>query len=192
MNQILEWLAGSDLRSDGMSNEVAEFVLKNPDILGDLLEGLMERDDVIRGRTADALEKVARRVPEWMHPHLPLLIEMAQEDCVAMVKMHLAMIFGHLASYGESVEEIISVLDEMLDEKKVFAKSWAISSLCIYARLYPQERDRIVDRIAPLQNDKSIAIRTRVRKAMVVLTDENAPFPKGWVKAEGMRYLEEG
>ena len=45
MNQILEWLAGSDLRSDGMSNEVAEFVLKTPDILGDLLEGLREGDD---------------------------------------------------------------------------------------------------------------------------------------------------
>lgn len=192
MNQVLEWLAGSDLRSDGMSNEVAEFVLKNPAVIGDLLEGLRQQNDVIRGRTADALEKIARHEPEWLVPHLPLLIEMAQEDRVAMVRMHLAMIFGHLANYGEHAEEVISALDGMLDEKKVFAKSWAISSLCIYARLYPQARDRIVDRIAPLRNDKSIAIRTRVRNAMVVLTTEKAPFPKGWVKAKGMKYLEEG
>ncbi len=192
MNQILEWLAGSDLRSDGMSNEVAEFVLKTPDILGDLLEGLREGDDVVRGRTTDALEKIARHEPEWLVSHLPLLIEMAQEDRVALVKMHLAMIFGHLANYGEHAEEMKSALDGMLDEEKVFAKSWAISSLCIYARLYPRECERIVDRFAPLRNDQSIAIRTRVKKAMVVLTNEKAPFPKGWVKAEGLKYLEEG
>lgn len=97
-----------------------------------------------------------------------------------------------LEDFGEHAEEVISALDGMLDEKKVFAKSWAISSLCIYARLYPQARDRIVDRIAPLRNDKSSAIRTRVRNAMVVLTTEKAPFPKGWVKAKGLKYLEEG
>ena len=192
MNQLLEWLTGTDLRSDGMSNEVAEFVLKNPAVVGDLLEGLRERDDVVRGRTADALEKIARHEPEWLHPHLPLLIEMAQEDRVAMVKMHLAMIFGHLVNYGEQAEEMILALDRMLDQEKVFTKSWAISSLCIYARLYPQQCERILDRVAPLRNDKSIAIRTRVKNAMVVLTNEKAPFPKGWVKGEGLKYLEEG
>lgn len=46
--------------------------------------------------------------------------------------------------------------------------------------------------IQAMRNDKSIAIRTRVRKAMVVLTNEKAPFPRGWVKAEGLRYLEQG
>jgi hypothetical protein len=67
-----------------------------------------------------------------------------------------------------------------------------ISSLCIYARLYPQERERIIESVAPLHKDPSIAIRTRVRYAMALLTDDEAPFPKGWVKAEGLKYLEEG
>ncbi|NIS79337.1 MAG: hypothetical protein GTO14_03745 [Anaerolineales bacterium] len=73
----------------------------------------------------------------------------------------------------------------MLDGEGVFARSWVIASVCIMGRKYPQERARIVDSIARLQNDPSIAIRTRVRNALMVLTtDESAPFPKGWIKSQ--------
>jgi hypothetical protein len=106
--------------------------------------------------------------------------------------MHIAMILGHLATFEELAEENVSTLLEMLHGKKVFVRSWVISSLCIYARLYPTKRDRIVKSIAPLHNDSSIAIRTRVRYAMGVLSDDRKPFPKGWVKAEGLKHLERG
>jgi hypothetical protein len=33
MNHLLQWLAGGDLRSDGVSNEVVEFVLANGESL---------------------------------------------------------------------------------------------------------------------------------------------------------------
>jgi hypothetical protein len=192
MNQILSWLSEGDRRGDGLSDEVAEFVLKNPKVLDDLLEGLREHDHVVRGRTADALEKIVRKKPEWLVDQIPLLREMARVEDIANVDMHLAMIFGHLASDKELAEDNISILLGMLKLKRVFVRAWVISSLCIYARLYPAERDRIIERIAPLHKDPSIAIRTRVRYAMPLLTNEKAPFPTGWVKAEGLRYLEGG
>jgi hypothetical protein len=70
VNQMLTWLSGGDLRSDGMANEAAQFVLENPQIIDDLMVGLNEPDDVIRGRTADALEKVARERPDLLIDHL--------------------------------------------------------------------------------------------------------------------------
>lgn len=191
MNQILSWLSEGDRRGDGLSDQVADFVLRNPAILGDLLEGLGESDHVIRGRTADALEKISRREPEWVSDQVPVLRDLAEADDSAQVGMHMAMIFGHLAQNEGLAEDNIDTLLSMLREKKVFVRSWVISSLCIYARLYPEVRERIVDRIAPMRDDPSIAIRTRVRYAMRLLTDEAKPFPKGWVKAEGLRYLEE-
>lgn len=52
MNQLLEWLSGGDLRSDGMANEAADFVLAHPELLGELLAGLDQPEDLIRGRPA--------------------------------------------------------------------------------------------------------------------------------------------
>lgn len=190
MNQVLSWLMEGDRRGDGLSNEVADFVLANPRVLGDLLEGLKEEDHVLRGRTMDALEKIARREPMWLRDQIPILRKMAVVEESANAGMHIAMIFGHLANDLSLAEENVAALLEMLGKEKVFIRAWVISSLCIYARMYPDFRDRIVESIAPLREDPSIALRTRVRYAMGVLTDDTALFPKGWVKAEGLNYLE--
>lgn len=183
-NQLLEWLSGGDLRSDGAANEVAAFVLANEDLVSDLMEGLNATDDVVRGRASDALEKVARERPDLVIERLGDLIHLAREDAVTMVRMHMAMLFGHLAMYEQAADQITATLLEMLTQEGVFARSWAISSLCIMARKYPHRRSDILPQIEPLQRDASTAIRARARKALVLLTDPQAPFPKGWVKSE--------
>ena len=84
-------------------------------------------------------------------------------------------------------DKIVDALFKLLSSGSAFARSWTISSLCIVARLYPQHIARITQRIADLQDDESIAIRTRVRYALDLLTNPSAPFPKGWVKSETIR-----
>jgi hypothetical protein len=189
MNQILAWLSGGDIRSDGMANEAAEFVLSNPELYPDLYEGLSVEDDIIRSRASDALEKVARVKPELLVGNLPELIDIAKTESKAAVKLHLAMIFGHLAVYEDEKEQLISALVHLLKDTSVFAKSWAITSLCIVGRKYPQENNRILKEITPLQNDSSIAVRSKVKKAIVLLTDEDAPFIDGWIKSEHLKHL---
>jgi HEAT repeat protein len=184
MNQLLEWLSGGDLRSDGMSSEVAAIVLKNPDLFDDLFEGLNEPDDVIRGRVADALEKVSRSRPDLLADHVSELIEVARNDSVVMVKMHLAMILGHLADHEEKVEAITYALLDLLQDESVFVKSWAIVGLCLIGRMYPSRRKQIVDKISGFKKDSSIAIRSKVQKAVNLLVNEDVPFPKGWIKRE--------
>ncbi len=189
MNTILDWLAGSDLRSDGLANEVADVVLKNPSLFEEVIVGLDETNDVIRGRKADALEKIARVKPDLLIEYLPKLFQVAAEDSVPMVKMHLAMIMGHLAIFHEYVDPLSDCLLELLEDESVFTKSWAIVSLCILARKYPRLQPRIVDNIAAYGRDESIAIRTRVRKALNLLTKDDVPFPKGWIKSEHLKEL---
>jgi len=187
MNQVLEWLSGGDLRSDGLSQEVSEFVLNNPQVFDDLYAGLCVEDDVVHGRTADALEKVTRSRPDLLEAHLAELINITQAEMVVMVKMHLAMIFGHLAVFEEHVDDLVSVLFYLLDDGYVFVRSWTISSLCIIGRKYSEENGRILERMLPLENDNSIAIRTRVRYAMNILTVPNYPFPKRWIKSDHLQ-----
>ncbi len=187
MNQILTWLSGGDLRSDGMADEAARFVLKNPQIIDDLMVGLSESDDVIRGRTADALEKIARQRPDLLIAHLHQMVDLVGMEQVPMVKMHLAMIFGHLAVYEDSVEQLISVLYDLLEDESVFTSSWAIASLCIIGRKYPRECQRVLNRLSQLQGDPGVAIRSRTTKALEILTNPKKEFPKGWIKSEHLQ-----
>jgi HEAT repeat protein len=189
MNQILQWLSGGDLRSDGMSNEAAEFILENPQLFDELFDGLKSENDVIRSRTADALEKVARGKPELFINRLPELINSAKNDQVAMVKMHLAMILGHLVVCDEKIEEIVSALLILLGDESAFTRSWSIVSLCILGKKYPSKSKNIFESIARYQTDSSIAIRTRVRKAIELLVNEDAKFPKGWIKSTHLQDL---
>lgn len=184
MNQILQWLDEGDLRSDGLSNEVVAIVLQQPDLMADLIEGLDHQDDVVRGHTADALEKIGRSHPELLEGYTPKLLACMQTDPVAMVRMHLAMIFGHLAMYEARADDFIAALLTVLEDESVFAASWAIVSLCILGRMYPGRRDEILQQIVALQGHESVAIRSRVRKAVRVLSDEEAAFPQGWIKSE--------
>jgi hypothetical protein len=187
MSQLLGWLSGGDLRSDGLANEAAQFILQNPDLLGDLLAGLNDPDEVIRGHAADALEKAARSRPDLFVSHISELVLIAERDGVAMVRWHIAMILGHLAGFEGVVDQTTPVLLGLLQDPSVFVKSWAIVSLCIFARKAPEWKREILNGIAPLQSDSSIAIRSKVRKAMNLLTNEAMPFPKGWVKSEVFR-----
>lgn len=184
MNQILQWLSGGDLRSDGLSNEVADAVLQQPHLLGDLMAGLNTQASVIRGRTADVLEKVARSRPDLLIDHLPSLVALVQINEVPMVKMHLAMLFGHLFMYEERTGELVTTLLALLDDESVFTVSWAIVSLCIFAKKYPLMNNQILGQIARLKLHESIAVRSKVDKAVELLTSQGASFPQGWVKSQ--------
>ena len=43
---------------------------------------------------------------------------------------------------------------------------------------------RIAEEVARLANSDSVAVRTRARKGLSLLSNERQPFPKGWVKSE--------
>lgn len=189
MSNLLGWLEGGDLRSDGASNQVADFIMNNPALLDELVEGLDSPDPVVRGRAADALEKFARAQPERVIDHLPRIINAALSDPVPMVRFHSAMTLGHLSMFEDHLDEISRALMKLLDDPSVFTVSWTIASLCIVARLHPQNEARITQAIANLSSHRSAAIRTRVRKAMSSLTDPHATLPKGWVKSERLQHL---
>ena len=183
-NHLLGMLSGGDLRSDGLSNEVADIVLANDALFDDLFDGLVEENDVVRGRASDALEKIARSQPDLFVNRLPELVSAGKTDAVAMVRWHMAMILGHLLGCEEAVDSIYSGLRAMLHDSSVFTRSWVIVSLTMTGRLYPEFVDEITMIISELQWDGSAAIRTRVRTALAVLADSSLPFPSGWNKSE--------
>jgi len=179
MNDLLEVLQGGDLRSDGHANEVAGDVIQDPALFPLLLDGLDEEDDVVRGRTAHSLEKVARSLPELFDGLLSRLIKQALDDKLPMVKWHLTMLFVNL-NLSET-GEVISTLYLLLEDKSVFVKAWTISSLTILALENPNKKNEIISKLKVLENDKSAAVRNRTSKALQTLKG-GEPLPKGWLK----------
>lgn len=190
MNQMIKWLSGGDLRSDGMANEVVTIVLENPLLFADLLACLKQSEDVVRARSTDALEKIARTAPELFTEHIPQLLRVSKTDSVALVRMHLAMLFGHLAPLNIKITDLLETLLYLLNDDSVFTKSWAIVSLCIIARLYPNHKNVVIDHISRLQSSQSVAIRSKVKQANIVLLNEDASFPKGWIKSNHLPNIE--
>ena len=179
MNALLQELSGGDLRSDGRAEEVAEEVTRNPRLLEQLLEGLSEPDDVIRARTAHALERVSRTNQGLFRRFMPQLISVSMNDKIPMVRWHLAMILGNTASAAEETRPVVSALFRLLKDESVLVRSWAISSLCIVGIRDKRRRRKIIDSLAALQHDKSIAIRVRAVKALKVLRNENESLLAG-------------
>jgi hypothetical protein len=192
MNQVENWLAGGDLRSDGASNEVAQVIIHHPGLLPDLVAGLDATDPVVRGRAADALEKVGRILPDSVVQHIQRIVTALSEDEVAMVRWHLAMALGHLAMYADQADRIETALLARLKDESVFVVSWSMASLCILALQYPAKLPGIVSAIAPFEKSSSAALRTRARKAMAALTGKRSSLPPGWVKSEHLQGLRRG
>jgi hypothetical protein len=183
-SSLLQWLGGGDLRSDGHANEVACLVERHPEALEDLLAGLADSSDVIRGRSADALEKVGRQHPDWLLPYLDTLLKTARDDPLAVVRWHLAMLLGHLAVYRERVRAIMGPLLDLLRDPSALVRCWTVTSLCITGRLYPEWADGLLDSVSALQHDPSAAVRHRASVASCLLLDTGMPMPAGWIKSD--------
>ena len=143
----------------------------------------------MRGRAADALEKVGRTEQDAIAPYIDKLIDTHLEDDVPMVRWHMAMLLGHLvidASHRARIKE--SLLD-LLGDPSVFVASWAVTSLCLVAYLDPSTTDEIVRAIGPLKENSSVALRTRAGHALAALTDPAGKIPPDWIKSERLRQL---
>jgi HEAT repeat protein len=185
--QIEGWLSGGDLRSDGASNEVVDFVLDNPVVLPDLVAALQSEEKVVRGRAADALEKIGRQLPDQVNDHFDTILEALKQDEIPMVRWHLAMLLGHLTIIEDRRVQIGQTLLNMLDDPSVFVVSWVITSLSLLALQEPSWTTKVLEGIAPKQTSSSAALRTRAANAVAALTDVNRSLPPNWVKSHHVR-----
>jgi hypothetical protein len=74
LKRVTGKLAGPDRRSIGRSNEVVSDVLKNPTLFDEAFNGMLEDDPVIRMRSADAVEKITAKHPEYLRHFKRVLI----------------------------------------------------------------------------------------------------------------------
>ena len=96
MLTIYDLLKGNDLRSIGKSNEVVELVTSDPELFDEVFNGIFHEDRVIRARCADAVEKVARKFPEYIQKRKAIILKNLYSFNQKEVIWHIASMLGVL------------------------------------------------------------------------------------------------
>jgi hypothetical protein len=166
MHELLNRLTCGDRRSIGRSNEVVAAVLGEPSLFGVLFSGLWSSDPLIRMRAADALEKITRRHPEWLHPYKEQLIGQVARSQEQEVRWHVAQLFPRLQTSQEERAAMVAILLGYLGDKSRIVKTFAMQALADLAEQDAGLRPEVVRVLEEQTRAGSPAMQSRGSKLL--------------------------
>ena len=167
MSQIFGKLIGGDLRSIGRAEEVVQDILQDPTLFGEVFEGLLDDDPRVRMRSADALEKVSSRHPEYLQPFKNRLINEISKIEQQEVRWHVAQMFSYLEVSRTERDEIVRILLFYLDaDRSRIVKVCSIQTLADLAERDESIRPTIVRRLREVIASGSPAMANRAQKLL--------------------------
>ena len=165
MSEILQKLRGGDLRSIGRAEEVVQDILRSPSLFGEVFDGMLNDDPLIRMRSADALEKVSSKHPEYLKPYKTRLISEVSKIKQQEVRWHVAQMFSRLEINDRERDRIIKILLSYIDtsESKI-VKTFSMQTLADLARRDEAIRPQIIKILKNLTGTGSPAMKSRGNK----------------------------
>lgn len=167
MNKIMQKLRGDDLRSIGKADEVVQDILNDPSLFKELFEGILNKDPVIRMRSADAIEKVSVKHPEYLQPFKSKLINHLSKIEQQEVRWHVAQMFSYIETSKIERNKIIKILLSYIetDESKI-VKTFSMQTLADFAEKDEQIKPRMINLIKGMIKNGSPAIISRGKKLL--------------------------
>jgi len=167
MSKILQKLRGDDLRSIGKADEVVQDILNDPSLFKEVFEGMLNKDPVIRMRSADAIEKVSVKHPEYLQPFKSKLINHLSKIEQQEVRWHVAQMFSYIETSKIERNKIIKILLSYIvtDESKI-VKTFSMQTLADLAEKDEQIKPRIINLIKGMIKNGSPAIISRGKKLL--------------------------
>ena len=165
MSKILQKLRGGDLRSIGRAEEVVQDILRSPSLFGEVFDGMLNDDPLIRMRSADALEKVSSKHPEYLKPYKTRLISEVSKIKQQEVRWHVAQMFSRLEINDRERDRIIKILLSYIDssESKI-VKTFSMQTLADLAKRDEAIRPQIIKILKNLVGTGSPAMKNRGNK----------------------------
>jgi len=170
MSEVLQKLKGGDLRSIGRSEEVVQDILENPVLFEEVFDGMLGEDPLVRMRSADALEKVSSRHPEYLQPLKDKLIREVSQVGQQEVRWHVAQMFSYLEASKTERDEIVRILLSYLEtDKSRIVKVCSVQTLADLAEKDETIRPRIVGKLEEIAETGSPALVNRAKKLLIRL-----------------------
>jgi hypothetical protein len=153
-------LKGTDRRSTGRSDEVAQLVLKEPRRFRELFKCLWHESPVVRMRAADTAEKISAKKPRLLDRHKPELLGLLAETQQIELRWHLAQMVPRLRLTAPEVRRAAAALQSYLEDHSSIVKTFALQALADLAR-----NDAVLHRKVHLLLDDALQTGTPAMKA---------------------------
>ena len=168
-NDLVEMLAGGDRRSIGKANNVVDLVLADPKRFKEVFEAMLHTDPVVRMRAADAVEKISARHPEYLYPFKTRLIRQVAKIEQQEVRWHVASMFSRLKLNPEDRREVLTILDQYLEDKSKIVKTFSMQAMADIALQDSDLKPAIFRKLQKLTRTGSPAMQSRGRKLLAKL-----------------------
>lgn len=155
-------LSGGDRRSIGRADAVAQEVVEHPALLPELMDALLDRNDVVQMRGADAIEKITRTHAGLLDGYearlLDLLADMLQQE----VRWHLFQLLPRLALTHHQKRTLFELgVDALRDKSRIVAADALSALFSLSIDDYPMRDRALAAARTLLTGAPSIAARAR-------------------------------
>lgn len=176
---VLGKLAGTDRRSIGRADEVAEEIAADQALFDQVFAALFCGDPVLRMRAADAVEKASRRRPERLHPHKEALLREVARIGQQEVRWHVAQMLPRLPLDEKERERAIATVEGWLGDRSTIVRVNALQALAGLARGNPVQEAKVRRRLQEVLESGSPAEKARARKLLAGLAPPHPAVPPG-------------
>lgn len=121
-------------RGEASNRTVAGMCIENPDLLGEIAEGLESGSDVIKGDCAEVMTFVAKNEPEFVVPYVGSLVPLVEHPKarVRWEAIHSISLVAGLAPHF--LRKLIPKLDEIIqNDTSIIARDCAVRAVGNYA-----------------------------------------------------------
>lgn len=161
---IYDLLTGNDLRSIGKSNEAVELVTSDPELFDEVFNGIFHEDKVIRARCADAVEKVAKRFPQYIQKKKTVILKSLNNFEQKEVVWHIALMLGYIKLTPKELDKALNQLYKWLNtSESIIVKVACMQTLSIHAMKNKKLLKSVRDEIQKQMINGAPAIKARGR-----------------------------
>jgi hypothetical protein len=161
---------------DGDPEDAAAEALADPPLVAVLLEGMVERDEIVSARAATAAELAARERPELFAAHAGALIAIAAAARHEDVRRRAAQMLARVELSPERAGHASRILEGYLADASEEVRAWALSAIVALANDHPGLRPRARELVEErLEDDGPPAISERA----ALLKSQADSWPSG-------------
>src|SRR5271169_5182886 len=164
--KIAAMLEGSDRRSIGRADEVAQLVLKEPSRFRELIKCLWDENPVVRMRAADAAEKVSAKKPCLLDRYKAELLGLLAEAEQIELRWHLAAMIPRLRLSASEHRHAATALQHYLDDCSSIVKTLALQGLADLSQNDAALRSKVKELLEQAVQSGTPAMRARARKLL--------------------------
>lgn len=149
--------------------EVVAAALADPRLFGDLVEGMLVDDPLIRMRAADAVEKITADHPEYLRPYKQMILNRIAKIDQQEVRWHVAQLLSRLPLNRAERRRAVKILNDYLNNESRIVKTFAMQALADIAEQDSRLRPAIIRQLKRLTRTGSPAMKSRGRKLIAKL-----------------------